>query len=123
MKKFFTYIVALGLLVGLTVNQFSLNTSDTSYAKFETSLYVPYSNTNSFKKNYFQYNSENKSITSFTLKVIGVSNLISNNYNKQINRILKTQKHCFTTYNSSIKKAVFLIKIFTSKYQLLHNIK
>lgn len=123
MKKLSTYIVALCLLVGLTVDQFSLNASDTVYEKFETSLFVPNPNTASLKEKFFLYYSEKKLITSFKFKTIGVSNGQSKDYNEQIECILKVQKHISISYNSSIKKAIFLIQIFTSKYKLLHNIK
>lgn len=117
MKKIFTYVVSLCLLIGLTAQYCTLNYRHTKRANFEISLYAPSQHVQHSENNAATYEIESHLLISSIADVIISFIILSKNYGNQINQIISVQNDTLLAYQSSINNAVFLCKTITSKYQ------
>ncbi len=117
MKKIFTYVVSLCLLIGLTAQYCTLNYRHTTRANFEISLYAPSQHVQHSENNAAKYEIENHALISSIADVIISFIILSKNYGNRINQIISVQNDTLLAYQSSINNAVFLCKTITSRYQ------
>ena len=117
MKKIFTYVVSLCLLIGLIAQYCTLNYRHTTRANFEISLYAPSQHVQHSENNAAKYEIENHALISSIADVIISFIILSKNYGNQINQIISVQNDTLLAYQSSINNAVFLCKTITSRYQ------
>lgn len=117
MKKIFTYLVFLCLLIGLTVQHCNLNYRHTTRANFEISLYAPSQHVQHSENNAATYEINSTAFISSTADVYIAFIILSKNYGISTKQAIGVQNDNLLVYRSTIDNAVFLTKRITSKHQ------
>ena len=120
MKKIFTYVVSLCLLIGLTAQHCTLNYRHATRANFEISLYAPSQHVQHVQhseNNAAKYEIENHALISSIADVIISFIILSKNYGNSTKQAISVQNDNLLVYQSTIDNAVFLTKKITSKHQ------
>lgn len=117
MKKIFTYVVSLCLLIGLTAQHCTLNYRHTTHANFEISLYAPSQHVQHSENNAATYEINSTVFISSIANVYIAFIVLSKNYGISTKQAISIQNDNLLVYQSTIDNAVFLTKKITSKHQ------